>query len=118
MDWCVFRPWNYINGPAYDGADIADEGLPPSHLLKPSYGLKPAWKDSVEERSAPEPAPVAPTTKKYWERELQWKKEDRIYIKILRPTTQEVVLRGGSGHARFRPPRLLLVFQNTADMVS
>ncbi|KAK2690444.1 hypothetical protein QWA68_011309 [Fusarium oxysporum] len=67
MDWCVFRPWNYINGPAYDGADIADEGLPPSHLLKPSYDLKPAWKDSVEERSAPEPAPVAPTTKKYWE---------------------------------------------------
>ncbi|KAI3578335.1 hypothetical protein IWW34DRAFT_806908 [Fusarium oxysporum f. sp. albedinis] len=67
MVWCVFRPWNYINGPAYDGADIADEGLPPSHLLKPSYGLKPAWKDSVEERSAPEPAPVAPTTKKYWE---------------------------------------------------
>ncbi|EXM05525.1 hypothetical protein NOF04DRAFT_17009 [Fusarium oxysporum II5] len=63
MAWCVFRPWNYINGPTYDGADIADEGLPPSHLLKPSYGLKPAWKDSVEERSAPEPAPVAPTTK-------------------------------------------------------
>ncbi|KAH7214686.1 hypothetical protein DER44DRAFT_762165 [Fusarium oxysporum] len=67
MAWCVFRPWNYINGPTYDGADIADEGLPPSHLLKPSYGLKPAWKDSVEERSTQEPAPVAPTTKKYWE---------------------------------------------------